>query len=284
MTTAQSKFLVNGIISSSLPVTDRGLQFGDGVFETIRIHEGHPVWWQQHIDRLLDGCSRLCFHSLPDPALLQQEAVEMAAGVDAGVLKIIITRGCSLRGYAAAPDMKPNRILMLKPGQRHADKSEQGITLGICKQRLGESPSLVGIKHLNRLEQVLARMQCQEQEWDEGLMLDQQEQVIEGSMSNIFIWQNQRLITPSLALAGIPGICRQRILDLAVQYGIKTEQRELVIEDMVNCDGIFVSNSLIGIWPVSVFNYSGSEQKKFPINNDTRVLQQQLEADLCLAG
>ena len=127
----------------------------------------------------------------------------------------------------------------------------------------------------------MARMHCQEQGWDEGLMLDQQDLVIEGSMSNIFIWRRQRLLTPPIKKAGISGICRQRILELADQQGIKTEQRNLVIEDLVNCNSIFVSNSLIGIWPVSIFNYTGTESKKYEIGNGTRLLQQQLETELC---
>ena len=274
----QIKFLVNGEQSSSIDVNDRGLQFGDGVFETIRVHQGRPVWWQQHMDRLLEGCRRLRFTHLPDDKVLRAEACELSADCLTGTLKIIVTRGTSSSGYAAPADIMPNRVLQLRSGTRHQSKSGQGIMLGISEQRITGSQQLSGIKHLNRLEQVLARMQCQAEGWDECIMLDIEDKVVEGSMSNLFIWQQDRLLTPLLGQAGIKGICRERIMSVAAAQGIDVQQCQLGLDDLQKSDGLFVCNSLIGIWPV--VRYAG---RTFDTGANTRLLQAQLEAEICSA-
>jgi len=282
--TQQIKTLVNGKESSSIAVTDRGLQFGDGVFETIRIHQGKAVWWQQHIDRLLDGCFRLQFSTLPDVKKLQSEANELLAGSDTGTLKIIVTRGNSSRGYAADPDSIPNRVLIFTPDLRHQSRAEQGIVLGVCEQPISGSQQLSGIKHLNRLEQVLARLECQNNGWDEGLMLDDRNRVIEGSMSNLFVWHQDRLLTPLLEHTGIKGLCREKIILQAKENGLIVEQCELDLGDLQHSDGLFVTNSLIGIWPVVQYRCLQIKERQFEINANTRLLQKRLEDAICSAG
>ncbi len=281
MKTQQIKTLVNGKESSFIDVTDRGLQFGDGVFETIRIHQGKAVWWQQHIDRLLDGCRRLHFPVLPDVGTLQKEVNELLAGSETGTVKIIITRGNSSGGYAAAEDSIPNRVMIFTSGLRHQSKAKQGIVLGVCEQPISGSQQLSGIKHLNRLEQVLARLECQSNGWDEGLMLDDRNRIIEGCMSNLFVWQKDRLLTPQLEQTGIKGICRERVLSLAEENGLNVEQCELDLGDLQHSDGLFVTNSLIGIWPVVQFSCLQIKERQFEINANTRLLQKKLEADIC---
>ncbi len=278
MTTEQARFLVNGEKTDCISVTDRGLQFGDGVFETIRIHRGIPVWWRQHIDRLLDGCHRLRFAHMPDIDILQQEVTALVSDCVTGVLKIIITRGGSNSGYATPADAPANRVLNLTHGMRHKSRAEQGIIMGVCKQRLADHGLLSGIKHLNRLEQVLARLECQSEGWDEGVMLDGQGSVVEGCMSNLFIWREDHLFTPSLQETGIKGLCREIIISLAAENGLKVEQTKLRLEDLTNSSGIFVTNSLIGIWPVINFN-----RQKFSVCPYTRLLQQRLEDSICSA-
>jgi len=281
MTTEQTRILVNGEQTECISVTDRGLQFGDGVFETIRVHQGKPVWWQQHMDRLLDGCRRLHFADMPDVDTLRQEVTKLLADTITGTLKIIITRGNSSSGYAAPADIVPNRILILTPGLRHLSKTEQGIVLGVCEQPVTGSQQLSGIKHLNRLEQVLARTECQSKGWDEGLMLDDRNRIIEGSMSNLFVWQQNNLLTPQLEQTGIKGICRERVLSLAEENGMKVEQCELDLGDLQHCDGLFVTNSLIGIWPVVQYRCQQISERQFEVNVNTRLLQHLLEADIC---
>lgn len=275
----QMRSLVNGIESEIISISDRGLQFGDGLFETIRIHQGKPVWWQQHMDRLLEGCRRLHFASLPDIKILRKEADLLLQDFSTGTMKIIITRGNSSSGYAAEAGLMPNRVVTVKPGRRHQPKSGQGVVMGVCAQRINGSSQLSGIKHLNRLEQVLARTQCQAEGWDECIMMDNEDKVVECSMSNLFVWQQGRLLTPQLGQSGIKGICRDKIISLAAVNGIEVEQCDLELQDMLNSDGLFVSNSLIGIWPVARF-----VDRTFKTETNTGMLQSQLEAGICSAG
>ena len=274
----QTKFMVNGEESSAIDVTDRGLQFGDGIFETLRVHQGVPVWWQQHMDRLLEGCRRLHFAQLPDIEILREQANELAADCPTGSLKIIVTRGASSSGYAIPDGIIPNQVLQLSSGARHQSKIEQGIVLGVSEQRITGSRQLSGIKHLNRLEQVLARLQCHDEGWDECIMQDSEDKVIEGSMSNLFVWQQDRLLTPLLDQTGVKGVCRDKIMSLAGEKGIDVAQCELGLDDLLRSDGLFVCNSLIGIWPVAQF-----ADRKLDTGVNTRLLQEQLEADICSA-
>jgi 4-amino-4-deoxychorismate lyase len=256
--------MVNGQAAGTVPVFDRGLQFGDGVFETIRIHRGKPVWWEQHVERLLYGCRQLCFSRVPNVSLLFREASELTAKVDTGVLKIIITRGNSNSGYAPPQDTRENRILIVSSGQRHAVQADKGIRLGLCEQRISSAPgALSGIKHLNRLDQVLGRLECVNHGWDEGVMLDQEDHPIEGTMSNLFILKENSLLTPSLEKSGIRGICREFILGHAHKSGFDTEECELGVDDLLESDGLFICNSLVGIWPVRYFidrSYENNER------------------------
>jgi 4-amino-4-deoxychorismate lyase len=275
--------LVNGEVSSSIDVTDRGLQFGDGVFETIRIDRGRLVWWQQHMSRLLEGCRRLHFSNLPDVEVLLKEAVQLSENCTQGALKIIITRGYSNCGYSIPREISPNRILLMRPGMSNSAQAKQGICLGVCRQRISSTTNLSGIKHLNRLEQVLARMECASEGWDEGLMLNERGKVMEGSMSNLFVWQHDHLFTPLLENAGVEGIARGIIIKLAQKCGIAVEQGELDILDLPNVDELFVCNSLIGLWPVSQIKIPQSGLQNFEIGDKTRFLQQQLEEAMCFA-
>ena len=279
----QTMTLVNGEVSSSIDVTDRGLQFGDGVFETIRINRGRLVWWQQHMNRLLEGCRCLHFTNLPNVDVLLKEAVQLSENCMEGALKIIITRGFSNCGYTIPREISPNRVLLIRPGVRTSAQARQGISIGVCQQRINSATNLSGIKHLNRLEQVLARMECATEGWDEGLMLNQRDKVIEGSMSNLFVWRHDHLFTPALDNAGVEGITRGIIIKLAEKCGIAVEQGELDVLDLPNVDELFVCNSLIGIWPVSQIETAKSGQLNFEIGDKTRFLQQQLEEAMCCA-
>ncbi len=268
--------LVNGEPASQVPVTDRGLQFGDGVFETIAVIDSQPVWLERHLERLSDGCQRLRFSSLPDIQLLATEASELCTGEPEAVLKIIVTRGSSTSGYSVPHDSIPNRILILKPAARHAsDPARSGIHTGFCKQRLASQSTLAGIKHLNRLEQVLARMEFEDR-WQEGLMMDSAGHVVEGTMSNLFLVRDRILITPSLDSNGILGITREAIMEIAARNDIACEVRDVVPEELIEADELFVCNSLIGIWPITRL-----EDHRLAVGNITRHLQQVLREAMC---
>ncbi|MBK1690801.1 aminodeoxychorismate lyase [Ectothiorhodospira mobilis] len=242
--------LVNGQPARTLPVEDRGLQYGDGLFETIRILHGAPVCWQRHRARLAEGCRRLGI-PLPGADLMDAEISSVCAGVDAGVLKLVLTRGPGPRGYAPPKVPQPTRILQVAPAPRHpAAWSRDGVAVRLCTTRLARNPRLAGIKHLNRLEQVLARSEW-EDEVQEGIMQDTEGQVVEGVMSNLFLVFGEGLRTPDLQHCGVVGITRARVMELAHRWGIPCRVGAVTEADLWRADGLFLTNTLAGIWPVS---------------------------------
>ena len=220
--TAITATLVNGEPGELIPVSDRGLLYGDGVFETIVVREGCPQHWQRHMNRLQAGCTRLGIQPF-ESVQLAAEADSIIKGADTGVLKLIVTRGSAGRGYRVAETNVSTRIMQLHPWPDFAAScSATGVEVRLCNTRLGHNAALAGIKHLNRLEQVLAR-----QEWDdpgimEGLLLDAEERIIEGTMSNMFMVSKGVLLTPYLRSCGVAGVMRSVILDLARQQALET--------------------------------------------------------------
>lgn len=274
--TSQFVTLVNGVPADKVDVTDRGLQFGDGVFETIAVQNGHPVWLERHLARIRAGCQQLKFQTIPEPELLSDEVCGLCRGHEQAVLKMIITRGYSFGGYGTADGSTPNRVMILKPGVRHSQNTaREGIHAGICQQRIASHPVLAGIKHLNRLDQVLARIECQGR-WQEGLMLCEDGHVVEGIMSNLFLVRDDVLITPGLDRAGIRGLARDAIIDIASRNGMDIEIREVQPAELDDAAELFVCNSLIGIWPITRL-----ENYRYPIGPQTSWLQQELAEAMC---
>lgn len=261
-------FLVNGESRQTLAISDRGLQYGDGLFETLSVVNGKPVFLAAHLQRLLAGCQRLL---IPDPDLdqLKQEIEQLCCDASQAVLKIIITRGSGGRGYRQPDPIHATRILSLHPFPVYPlDFQQQGISLRLCRQTVSINPRLAGIKHLNRLEQVLARAEWQDDQVQEGLMTDLNGLIIEGTMSNLFWIKAGVLHTPSLEQAGIAGIIRQIVLNIAQQADIATSVDTVSAEQLAVADEVFMTNSVIGIWPVRQF-----EQHTYPIGPITRRLQ-----------
>lgn len=244
-------FLINGQLADLLPVQDRGLHYGDGIFETIAIDEGKPLCWDAHYQRLKSGCDRLKL-TCPAVDLLRSEIQRLPLDHARYVLKIILTRGAGNRGYRVpAPDTAPTRILGLYPWPGYPPEyAVNGIKTRLCSCRLGQNPVLAGIKHLNRLEQVMARSEWDDPDIAEGLMLDTQGNVIEGTMSNLFCIRDNVLHTPDLSACGVAGVIRGCILDLAAWHGWQTTVCQLTEMNLYESAEIFVCNSVIGIWPV----------------------------------
>lgn len=242
--------LINGSAADKVDALDRGLHYGDGLFETLAVRAGLPLLWQRHMQRLNAGCRRLGIPP-PDDSLLDKEAAQVCAGVTQGVLKIILTRGAGGRGYRAPAAPHPTRIVARYPWPGYSSRSAaQGVVLRVCATRLARNPALAGMKHLNRLEQVLAR-----NEWDdpgiaEGVMLDNEGQVISGAMSNLFLVKAGVLLTPDVAQCGVAGVMRGLILDIAARLDITARVSAISLNDVLEADEVFICNSLIGLWPV----------------------------------
>lgn len=266
-----TRCLINGEPGDSIAVSDRGLLYGDGLFETLAVQRGVCEFWDRHIQRLLLGCERLRIPA-PAPSLLKTEAARLSAGQSHAVLKIIITRGSGGSGYQPPLSVASTRMLLLSDWrERPAENSRSGVQLRVCHQRLSRNTTLAGIKHLNRLEQVLARSEWNSTEIAEGLMLDEQDQVIEGTFTNLFLVEDGQLITPAVDQCGVAGVLRGLIFELASACGIAYRETTVPRERLMRAQELFITNSLIGIWPVCVV-----EQQRFLPGAVTRQLQQAL--------
>jgi len=271
---------VNGVLGASVSSLDRGFIYGDGLFETCRLHQGEPLLWALHVQRLSLGAERLGIPLNLEQLESQRRQIQIAAAQDwplNGVLKVILTRGQGGRGYAPPTDPSPSLCWQFFPGIKAswADNALRGIQLRVCDRQLPENPDLAGLKHLNRLDYVLARSEWAN-EYPEGLLLDRQGHVIEGTLSNLFAWVDDQLCTPALEVAGVAGVMRRFIMDtLAPQLGISVVERSLTMEDLARARELFMCNSVFGIWPVIRLVPNGLD---YPIGSVSLKLQSAWQA------
>lgn len=242
--------LINGLPTEHIRVFDRGLLYGDGVFRTMLVKAGHSLCWQRHYEKLRGDCAALGIEC-PSKEILAKEISKVIKKTPDCVLKVIITRGEGRRGYAIQQDMVPTRILMASPIPQHPPSHySDGVKLHLCKTRLAIQPCLAGIKHLNRLENILARREWNDPEIAEGLMLDMEGNVIEGTMSNLFLLQGDTLFTPDLDGCGVAGVQRARIMEIAGRLGMMVKVEKLALARIYAADEIVLCNSVIGAWQV----------------------------------
>ncbi len=266
--------LINGQSEQRISVLNRALQYGDGLFETIAVVNGQPLAWDRHIARLQAGCERLNIEC-PTPSQLVSESSQLCGQSKLAVLKLVVSRGEGGRGYQPAKSMKSTRIFSLHDWPDYPSTYQKhGIEVSLCKTRLGLNPSLAGLKHLNRLEQVLLSQEISLAQKTEGLALDIEDRVIEGSMSNIFIVKNGQFLTPSLDKAGVAGVIRGKILDISKASGLPCLVTTLSLQDVLNADEVFLCNSIAGLWPV--VRIAGAA---FEIGPYTQKLQKQLASE-----
>lgn len=268
--------LINGQPDSMINVSDRGLQYGDGLFETMAYKNGEIQSLDAHMERLFQGCQRLAI-PLDIMQLKAELALICAQTAEDSVIKIIVTRGEGGRGYKASKALIPTRIIARHDMPDYPIENQSGIKVRLCQTRLGLNPALAGLKHLNRLEQVLARNEWDDVDIKEGLMFDINDQLIEGTMSNVFIVKAGQLYTADLDKAGVAGILRQKIIRLSQTLGLEMQIRTLDIKDLINADELFVCNSLIGIWPVTEVAETDYRYSYGPITKQLQQALKQLE-------
>lgn len=246
--------LLNGQPASEISLLDRGLAYGDGLFETILVHQGNPVFLARHLHRLQHGCIRLGMQL--DINALQQELLQVLAlpASRNSVVKVIVTRLAGGRGYRPGSS-GCNRIITLHAAPDHQSRQPgQGIAMFVCKQRLARQPVLAGLKHLNRLEQVLASQEWPAETFMEGLMLDTEGLVIEGTRSNVFAVIYGKLLTPDLRHCGVAGVMRGVLLEkFAGDVGIAS----FTLDQLKRADELFVCNGINGVWPVTELHVEG---------------------------
>lgn len=249
-------FLLNGKHSkhskeTSVSPFNRGLLYGHSVFETIVVADGVPLLLEQHIARLELGAIRL---QIPlDTVAIVDEIKRLSQSQQRAVIRAMVSMGEGGRGYLNP--MSPNgvRIVSVHDYPEHPKEYwQQGIKLGISDIRLGLQPALAGIKHGNRLEQILARNQWQD-DWQEALLLDRNDQLIEATQANVFLLKNGVLQTPVLDQAGVAGVMRDYVLSVANKVGVDSQIVSLSVSDIETAEALFVTNSVIGLWPVKQF-------------------------------
>lgn len=244
--------LVNGEPAGTLPLSDRSIQFGDGVFRTVRLQAGRLAFWGRHYRKLAADCAAL---GIPVPAesVLRAEIrlLMQGTGWQEAVVKIIVTRGESLRGYAVPEGIRPNRIVQFAPLHRYPENLfRDGAAVRLCETRATWQPALAGIKHLNRLENVLARREWQDPAILEGLLLDRDGHVVEGVMSNLLTGSEGELQTPLLDGCGVAGVMREVALDAARRIGWRVSERAISCAELLDSQQVWICNSLMGIMPV----------------------------------
>lgn len=250
---------VNGIQQTSIEVTERGLAYGDGLFTTAKVVNGKVVLLDKHIERLIRGCQQLKFQA-PSIEKLTEQLQSVTKIYPLAVLKVMITAGSGGRGYSriGLSDNATNVIIMVSDFPSHYNAlAQQGIILGDSQQQISVSPMLAGLKHLNRLEQVLLRTELDDRCEDDLIVTNCQGNVIEAISSNLFYYLDGQLCSPDLLKSGVDGIIRQAIL--AKQPQIKVVKTTLA--DLRKAQAMFICNSLMGIMPVKTYN-----NRKLPID------------------
>lgn len=247
--------LINGQFLQAISPLDRGLAYGDGVFRTMRVQHGQVMFWSEHYAKLAADAQRLAI-SIPEKNVFEQDIQSLLTPHNVtpnsnAIIKIIVTRGVGLRGYRSAPDMLPMRIVFALPHPiTKLDDYNNGVSLGVATIKLAHQPSLAGIKHLNRLENVLAAQEIGENQAD-VILLDQNQQVIETTSANLFVRYGNDLLTPILNHCGVAGVVRQQIMQQAAQLGLMVSEKNLTLPELMQADEVLLCNSVFGVRQVN---------------------------------
>jgi 4-amino-4-deoxychorismate lyase len=241
---------INGRRAAAIDYRDRGLQYGDGLFETMCVRRHGVRLIDYHLERLLGGCARLKIEP-PDERLLRRELNVAAARRASGVLKLIVTRGVGTRGYRPSGRERSTRILSLTALPRTSiGIVGKPVTVRMCRMRLGTNKPLSGLKTLNRLESVLARSEWTDRRIHEGLLRDDDDNIVCGTMSNLFLRQGKLLVTPLLDRCGVAGVMRRWVLEQARALRLTPTLRRVGVRDLLHAEEVFMTNAIAG--PMSV--------------------------------
>jgi len=248
-----------------LPLPDRGFDFGDGLFETLLVVNRTPLFLELHLQRMQTGLAVLGFPDCLSKVRAQISlALESPGFPEEAALRVTVTRGSGPRGYLPPPQVQPRIVIASTAREaRQYNKLLSPARLALAKIRWGCQPELAGIKHLNRLEQVLAASECRTANSDEVVMLDQDGDVISVSAANLFLVDGDRLLTPELSHCGVSGTRRRLILkELAPALGLQAREAKVTVAQLEAATEVFYSNALVGVRPVASFAASHWHQHK----------------------
>ena len=262
-----SIYWIDGHREAALPLPDRGLDFGDGLFETLLFAQGQLFYPELHLDRLQVGLKVLGFPDCIDTARVHLNKVAtylLSSNIVRATVRLTVTRGSGPRGYAPPIECQPRVIIAMEPAAINWNEPLEPATLGLATIRLASQPQLAGIKHLNRLEQVLAARERLQQSFDEMVMLDTNNDVISVISGNLFVVRKGEVITPLLSASGVKGTRRHLLInDWAPALGIKVLEQRITISSLAESDEVFYCNSLVGLRPVASF--AGTRWTQWPV-------------------
>lgn len=237
-----------------LPIPDRGLDFGDGLFETLLVHRRNPLFLHLHMARMAQGLEALSFADCRTAARQQLEITcsAMAEEWRWAALRLSVIRSPGPRGYAPEQSLQPRILISVTPIDRDCTNMSPAATVSVADIRLSKQPALARIKHMNRLEQVLAATQAKAENVDESLMLDQAGNLVCFIAGNVFLVREGELLTPLLEDCGVAGTRRRLIIEKwAPAIGLKVREARLTLADLESAEEVFYSNSLQTVRPVS---------------------------------
>ncbi len=276
---------LNGKPEQCLPFIDRGFCYGHGVFETARLWHGECPLWDYHFARLCRGADLLGIEIDRTVFSAYWQAFLAAVPVD-GVVKVVITAGEGDRGYRQAGAGNANYVMQWFPLTDNQEvmalRQRLGVSIDLCRYRLPNNPILAGIKHLNRLDQVLASAELDARRFPEGLVLDTGGRIIEGISRNVFLRIGEHWLTPDLARCGVAGVMRRFLLErVFTRLALPVQVVDIPVDRLRDAEEMFMCNSVSGIWPVTAIDRQGS----FEIGEQTRKIQRQLAGELaCFAA
>lgn len=256
---------------TAVPLDDRGLAYGDGLFETVLLRDGAPLLWDAHLARLVRGCHVL---GIPMPAEHDLAAPLAEAPSGLAVLKLIVTRGSGGRGYRPPDTPEPRlgwQVMAFTPNRQ---AWRDGIRVRHCRLQLGSQPRLAGLKHLGRLENVLARVEWDDPEVAEGLLCDSDGQLVEATAMNLFWQRDGRLETPRLDRCGVAGTLRDAL-------GERLAMAEVAAgpDVLPEAEAVWVGNSVQGLWPlVRLDDAEGRELACWTLGEVHRAVQDEAHA------
>ena len=244
------KFL-NGKPVSEIPSIHRGLSYGDGLFETMRLEQGSVVLWTYHLARLERGLERL--YIFEDIQVIEKEFLNFLnslnqSGIGSGVIKLRVIRGGETRGYAPEEGVENWRIFEVFEGKVPWGQAEEAI---ISRHKLPHHPELAGIKHLNRLDQVLAAQEITKDSATTALLLNADGNLVCALDSNIYIEESGQLITPPVNASGVAGVFRSYMMNkLCLDLNMSLIEREISVQQLMTANALWLSNAVKGLRPV----------------------------------
>lgn len=250
-----------------ISIRDRGLRYGDGVFETIAVYKGVPYQWELHLKRMKNGLKGLNIKTDITNLPAQAASLLKKNKIKNGTLRIMITRGVGGAGYSPKGANKPTMIIETLPAPIRPNNPVK-LWLG----SVNKIPS--SYKTMNGLNSILARMEAEENGCFEALMLNTDKQICETSSGNIFWIKNNELFTPSLKCGVLPGTTRDAVIRISP---IKIREGIFTLKELDSADEVFFTNTSLGIVPISEIMPIKKKWKNFP---NIKILQKLLQQDI----